>query len=62
MWAKNNFDFSVYRCFSLNKISPINPHMHHLLLGGGGVFFGDRLFLGSLLWQRPNKGLGLSSV
>jgi hypothetical protein len=32
-------------------------HMHLLLLGGGGVFFGVRLFLGALLWQRPNKGL-----
>jgi hypothetical protein len=38
---------------SLNKIYPINPHMHGLLLGGGGVFFGVRFFLGALLWQRP---------
>jgi hypothetical protein len=43
--------------FSLIKVSPINPHMHHLLLGGGSVFFGVRFFLGALLWQRPNKGL-----
>jgi hypothetical protein len=31
--------------------------MHGLLLGGGGVFFGVRFFLGALLWQRPSKGL-----
>jgi hypothetical protein len=32
--------------FPLIKVSPINPHMHRLLLGGGGVFFGVRFFLG----------------
>jgi hypothetical protein len=39
------------------KVSPINPHMHRLLLGGGGVFFGVRFFWGALVCQRPNKGL-----
>jgi hypothetical protein len=43
--------------FPVIKVSPINPHMHRLLLGGGGVFFGVRFFLGKLLWQRPNRGL-----
>jgi hypothetical protein len=43
--------------FPLIKISPVNPHMHRLLLGGGGVFFGGQFFLGALLWQRPSKGL-----
>jgi hypothetical protein len=52
-----NFDSSVYRCVSFNKVSSINPHMHGMLLGGGGVFFGVRFLLGALLWQRPNKGL-----
>jgi hypothetical protein len=42
--------------FPLIKVSPINTHMHRLLLGGG-VFFGVSFFLGALLWQRPNKGL-----
>jgi hypothetical protein len=42
--------------FPLINVSPINPHMHGLLLGGGGVLFGVRFFLGALLWQRPNKG------
>jgi hypothetical protein len=43
--------------FPLIKVSSINPHMHGLLLGGGGVVFEVRFFLGALLWQRPNKGL-----
>jgi hypothetical protein len=43
--------------FPLIKVSPINPHMHGLLLGRGGVFFGVRFFLGVLLWHWPNKGL-----
>jgi hypothetical protein len=30
--------------FPLIKLSPINPHMHGLLLGGGGVFFGSGSF------------------
>jgi hypothetical protein len=51
-----NFDFSVYRCVSLNK-SFSYSHMHGLLLGICGVFFGARFFLGALLWQQPNKGL-----
>jgi hypothetical protein len=59
---QKNFDFSVYRVFPLIKVSPINPHMHRLLLGRGGVFFGVRFFLGALLGQRPNKGLTRSFI
>jgi hypothetical protein len=43
--------------FPLIEVSPINPHLHRLLLGGGGVFFGVRFFLRALLWQQPNEGL-----
>jgi hypothetical protein len=43
--------------FPLIKVSPVNPHMHCLLLGRGGVFFGVQFVLGALLWQQPNKGL-----
>jgi hypothetical protein len=43
--------------FPLIKVSPINPHMHGLLLGGGSVFFEVWFFLGALLWQWPNIGL-----
>jgi hypothetical protein len=48
--------------FPLIKVAPINPHMHRLLLGRGGVFFGARFFLAALLWQRPNKGLTHSFI
>jgi hypothetical protein len=43
--------------FLLINVSPINPQMHRLLLGGGGVVFGVRFFLGALLCQWPNNGL-----
>jgi hypothetical protein len=35
--------FASIGVFPLIKFAPINPHMHRLLLGGGGVFFGVRL-------------------
>jgi hypothetical protein len=43
-------------------VSPITTHMHHLLLGRGGVFFGGQFFLCTLLWERPNKGVMHSFV
>jgi hypothetical protein len=42
--------------FPLIKMSPINPQIHRLLLGGG-VFFEVRFFVGVLLWQQPNNRL-----
>jgi hypothetical protein len=39
--------------FTLIKLSPINLHMHGLFLGGGGVFFGVRFFLGALPGSGP---------
>jgi hypothetical protein len=52
--------FASIGVFPLIKVSSINPHMHRLLLGGGGVFFGVQFILGKLLWQWPNKGVLLS--
>jgi hypothetical protein len=40
----------------LIKISPVNPHMHRLLLGGGGVFFGVRFFWVRYYGSGPTKG------
>jgi hypothetical protein len=46
----------------LLKVAPINPHMHRLVVGRSGVFFGVRFFLGALLWQTPNEGLTRSFI
>jgi hypothetical protein len=35
--------------------SPISPHMHSLLLGGSGVFFGVRLFWVRYYGSGPKK-------
>jgi hypothetical protein len=51
---KRIFILAFIGVFLLIKVFPINPHMDRLLLGGGGVFFGVRFFLGALLWQRSN--------
>jgi hypothetical protein len=48
--------FASIGVFPLKTVSPINTHMHHLLLGRGCVFLGQ-FFLGTLLWQQPNKGV-----
>jgi hypothetical protein len=39
--------------FPLIKVSPINLHMRHLLLGGGGVFFGVSSFCVSYYGSGP---------
>jgi hypothetical protein len=45
--------FASIGVFPLIIISSINTHMHHRLLGRGGVFFGVSSLLGTLLWQWP---------
>jgi hypothetical protein len=42
--------FASIDVFPLIIVSPIDTDMYHLLLGRGSVS------LGTLLWQRPNKG------
>jgi hypothetical protein len=38
--------FASIGVFPLVIISPIDTHIHHLLLGRGGVFFGVSFFFG----------------
>jgi drug/metabolite transporter superfamily protein YnfA len=49
--------FASIGVFPLIIVSPIITHMHHVLLGRGGVFFGGQFFLGTLQWERSNKGV-----
>jgi hypothetical protein len=41
---QKNLIFASIGVFPLIKVSPINTHMHHLLLGRGGVSFGVSSF------------------
>jgi hypothetical protein len=43
--------FASIGVFPLIIVSPINTHMHHLLLGRGGVIFGVRYY-----GSGPTKG------
>jgi hypothetical protein len=44
MGYKRNLIFTSIGLFPLITVSPIDTHMHHLLLGRGGVFFGAGFF------------------
>jgi hypothetical protein len=48
--------FASIGAFPLIIISPINTHMHHLLLGRGGVFFGVSSFGVRYYGSGPTKG------
>jgi hypothetical protein len=48
--------FASMGVFPLIIISPIDTHMHHLLLGRGGVFFGVRSFWVRYYGDSPTKG------
>jgi hypothetical protein len=62
MGYKRILIFASIGVFPLIIVSPINTHMHHLLLGRGGVLFGV-----SSNWVRyygsgPTKGLCVLSL
>jgi hypothetical protein len=48
--------FASIGVFPLIIISPIDTHMHHLLLGRGGVFFGVSSFWVRYYGSGPTMG------